>query len=76
MEEFRSKIPSDVAEQIEKALSELSEVKDKDLQTSDIEEVKKAIENTRQAAMKIGQSMSQSGASSSSESSSENTENT
>ena len=54
----------------------MNEIKDKDLQTSDIEEVKKAIENTRQAAMKIGQSMSQSGASSSSESSSENTENT
>lgn len=70
LEEFRSKIPSDVAEQIEKALAELNDLKDKDLQPSDIESVKTAIENTRQAAMKIGQSMSQGSGSSSSESTS------
>ena len=69
LEEFRSKIPSDVAENIEKALNELNEVKDKDLQTSDIDQVKTAIENARQAAMKIGQSMNQGGSSGSSESS-------
>ena len=71
MEEFRSKIPSDVAEQIEKALSELNDVKDKDLQPEDVDQIKTAIENARNAAMKIGQSMSQGGASSSSESTSD-----
>ena len=70
LEEFRSKIPSDVAEQIEKALSELNEVKDKDLQPEDVDQIKTAIENARNAAMKIGQSMSQGGSSSSSESTS------
>ena len=70
LEEFRSKIPTDVAEQIEKALNELNELKDKDLQPSDVETIKKAIEDTRNAAMKIGQSMSQGGSSGSSESSS------
>lgn len=72
LEEFRSKIPSDVAEQIEKALSELNDIKDKDLQTDDVDQIKTAIENARNAAMKIGQSMSQGGASSSSESTSDN----
>ena len=71
LEEFRSKIPTDVAEQIEKALNELNEVKDKDLQPDDVETIKKAIEDTRNAAMKIGQSMSQGGASSSESTSSE-----
>lgn len=70
LEEFRSKIPTDVAEQIEKALNELNEVKDKDLQPNDVDTIKKAIEDTRNAAMKIGQSMSQGGSSSSSESTS------
>lgn len=74
LEEFRSKIPTDVAEQIEKALNELNEVKDKDLQPDDVETIKKAIEDTRNAAMKIGQSMSQGGSSSSSESTSSESE--
>ena len=43
LEEFRSKIPSQIAEQIEKALNELNELKDKDLQPSDTDTVKKAI---------------------------------
>jgi molecular chaperone DnaK len=71
LEEFRSKIPSEVAEEIEKALSELNEVKDRDLETSEIETVRKAIDNARNAAMKIGQSMSQSSNNSSSSSSEE-----
>lgn len=76
LEEFRSKIPSDVAEGIEKALQELNDIKDKDLQTSDIDTVKKAIEGARNAAMKIGQSMNnQSSSSSSTEGSSEGKEN-
>ena len=76
LEEFRSKIPTDVAEGIEKALSELNEVKDKDLEPSEIETVRKAIENARNAAMKIGQSMNQSSNNSSSNSETkENTEN-
>ena len=74
LEEFRSKIPSDVAEEIEKALKELNELKDKDLQVSDTEAVKTAIDNARKAAMRIGQSMNQSGASSESTSSSESSE--
>jgi hypothetical protein len=48
-------------------------LKDKDLQPEESETVKKAIENTRNAAMKIGQSMQQSSTSASSEST-ENTE--
>jgi molecular chaperone DnaK len=76
LEEFRSKIPSDVAEGIEKALQELNDIKDKDLQTSDIDTVKKAIEGARNAAMKIGQSMNnQSSSSSSTEGSTEGKEN-
>ena len=77
LEEFRSKIPSDVAEGIEKALQELNDIKDKDLQTSDIDTVKKAIEGARNAAMKIGQSMNNqsSSSSSSTEGSSEGKEN-
>ena len=47
-----------------------NEVKDKDLQTSDIESVKKAIDGARNAAMKIGQSMNNQSSSSSSSSSS------
>jgi hypothetical protein len=70
LEEFRSKIPTDVAEQIEKALTELNTLKDKDLQPSDADAVRKAIEDARNAAMKIGQSMSQSNAGSSSSGSS------
>ena len=59
-----------MAEQIEKALNELNEIKDKDLTVDDVDSVKQAIENTKNAAMKIGQSMNQSGSSGSSESSS------
>jgi hypothetical protein len=44
----------------------LNELKDKDLQPSDADAVRKAIENARNAAMKIGQSISQGGSSSSS----------
>jgi len=54
----------------------LNDIKDKDLQTSDIDTVKKAIEGARNAAMKIGQSMNnQSSSSSSTEGSSEGKEN-
>ena len=74
LEEFRSKIPSDVAEDIEKAIKELSEIMDKDLQPADVESVKTAIDNCRKAAMKIGQSMNQSGASSESSKTEENKE--
>ena len=45
----------------------MSEWKDKDLELGDQENVKKAIDDTRNAAMKIGQSMSQGGASGSSD---------
>ena len=49
---------------------------DKDIQPSEIDTVRKAIEKTRNAAMKIGQSMNnQSSSDSSSSSTSENTEN-
>lgn len=76
LEEFRSKIPSDVAEGIEKALQQLNDIKDKDLQTTDIDAVKKAIEGARNAAMKIGQSMNnQSSSSSTTEGSTEGKEN-
>jgi hypothetical protein len=64
-----------VAEEIEKALQELNEVMDKDVQPSEIETVRKAIEKTRNAAMKIGQSMNNQSSSDSSSSSSENAEN-
>jgi len=47
----------------------LNELKDKDLQPSDADAVRTAIENARNAAMKIGQSMSQNQGSSSSGSS-------
>jgi hypothetical protein len=46
-------------------LAVLSEYKDKDINLSESESVKKAIEDARNAAMKIGQSMNQSGSSSS-----------
>jgi molecular chaperone DnaK len=74
LEEFRSKIPTDVAEEIEKVLGELNEIKDKDLQPSELESVKKAIENTRNAAMKIGQSINNS-SNNSSQSTEENKDN-
>jgi hypothetical protein len=45
------------------------------LQPSDTEKVKTAIENTRSAAMKIGQSMNNQSSSSSSSESTENKEN-
>lgn len=60
LEEFRSKIPADVIENIEKTLAVLAELKDKDLQPTDAEAVKKSIEDVKQAVMKIGSSMSQS----------------
>lgn len=66
LEEFRSKIPSDVAEEIEKSLKELNELIEKELTPGDVESVKAAIDHCRKSAMKIGQSMNQSGASSSS----------
>lgn len=66
LEEFRSKIPSDVAEEIEKSLKELNELIEKELTPNDVESVKAAIDHCRKSAMKIGQSMNQSGASSSS----------
>jgi molecular chaperone DnaK len=74
LEEFRSKIPTDVAEEIEKVLGELNEIKDKDLQPNELESVKKAIENTRNAAMKIGQSINNS-SNNSSQSTEENKDN-
>jgi len=43
----------------------LAELKDKDLQPSDTESVKKAIEDARNAAMKIGQSLNNNQSSSS-----------
>lgn len=52
----------------------MHELKDKDLQPSDAENVRKAIEDTRNAAMKIGQSMNQSSNSGSSSSSSSSEE--
>jgi molecular chaperone DnaK len=76
LEEFRSKIPSNVAEEIEKALQELSEIMDKDIQPAEIDTVRKAIEKTRNAAMKIGQSMNNQSSSDSSSATTENTENT
>ncbi len=66
LDEFRSRIPNDVIEAIETSLKNLEEWKDKDLQVGEKESVKKAIEDARNAAMKIGQSMSQGGSSSSS----------
>jgi len=51
-------------------------LKDKDLQPADADAVRKAIEDARNAAMKIGQSMSQSNANSSSSSSSETKDST
>lgn len=53
-------------EAIESSLKNLEEWKDKDLQIGDKENVKKAIDDARNSAMKIGQSMSQGGSSSSS----------
>jgi hypothetical protein len=60
LDEFRSRIPNDVAENIEKALATLSEYKDKDIVVGESEAIKKAIEDARNAAMKIGQSLNQS----------------
>jgi len=65
LDEFRSRIPNDVIEAIETSLKNLEEWKDKDLQVADKENVKKAIDDARNSAMKIGQSMSQGGSSSS-----------
>ena len=63
LDEFRSKIPAIEIENIEKALENLAEWKDKDLQPDDKENVKNAIEGAKNAAMKIGQSMYQGGSS-------------
>lgn len=57
LDEFRSKLPADDISAIEKALSDLAEWKDKDLKVEDTESVKNAIQEARNAAMKIGQSM-------------------
>ena len=74
LDEFRSKLPAEEIENIEKALSNLNEWRDKDLQVADIDSVKNAISEARNAAMKIGQVMynQQSGQSSSSESTNTN----
>ena len=74
LDEFRSKLPAEEIGNIEKALSNLNEWKDKDLQVSDIDNVKNAISEARNAAMKIGQVMynQSSGQSSSSESTNTN----
>lgn len=57
LDEFRSKLPAEEVENIEKSLKALSEWKDKDIKTGDVESVKKAISEARNAAMKIGQVM-------------------
>jgi molecular chaperone DnaK (HSP70) len=57
LDEFRSKLPADDIENIEKSLRELNEWKDKDIQPSDVDAVKNAISEARNAAMKIGQVM-------------------
>lgn len=57
LDEFRSKLPAEEIENIEKSLATLNEWKDKDLQLGDIESVKTAISEARNAAMKIGQVM-------------------
>ena len=56
-------------------MKNLEEWKDKDLQVGDKENVKKAIDDARNSAMKIGQSMAQGGSSSSSSSSESSSEN-
>ena len=71
LDEFRSKLPATEIENIEKALEGLNEWKDKDLQVGDKETVKTAIENAKNAAMKIGQVMYQNTGSSNSEQSKE-----
>lgn len=67
LDEFRSKLPAEEIENIEKALKVLAEWKDKDIKASDVDSVKNAISGARNAAMKIGQAMynQQSGQSSS-----------
>jgi len=68
LDEFRSKLPATEIENIEKALNELNEWKDKDLKLEDKDGVKTAIENAKNAAMKIGQVMYQNQGSSSGQS--------
>jgi hypothetical protein len=60
-------LPATEIENIEKALEGLNQWKDKDLQLGDKESVKTAIENAKNAAMKIGQVMYQNQGASSSE---------
>ncbi len=67
LDQFRSKLPATEIENIEKALEGLNQWKDKDLQLGDKESVKTAIENAKNAAMKIGQVMYQNQGASSSE---------
>lgn len=57
LDEFRSKLPAEEIENIEKALKNLSEWKDKDIKPEDVDSVKNAISEARNAAMKIGQAM-------------------
>ena len=57
LDEFRSKLPAEEIENIEKALKNLSDWKDKDLKPEDVDSVKNAISEARNAAMKIGQAM-------------------
>ena len=66
LDEFRSK-PAEEIKNIQKALQNLAEWKDKVLQLGDVDSVKNAISKARNAAMKIGQAMNnqQSGQSSS-----------
>lgn len=57
LDEFRSKLPAEDIENIEKALKSLEEWKDKDVKPEHVDDVKKAISEARNAAMKIGQAM-------------------
>ena len=57
LDEYRSKLPAEDIEAIEKALRDLGEWKDKDLQVGDVDSVKNSISEARNAAMKIGQAM-------------------
>ena len=57
LEEFRSRLPGDVVEEIEKNLSALEEWRDKDLELDDADKVKESIEKLKQSMMKIGSSL-------------------
>ena len=57
LEEFRSRLPTDVVDEIEKALGALEEWRDKDFEADDIDKVKESIEKAKQSMMKIGSSL-------------------